>query len=361
MDKREKIKIGKWESDSEFADRKKEVEAEINQQATADITKLKSDYQKEIDDNTESLERQLWAMLDKSVIVSGSRIKIEFDEYDRNGQRFPLTIADIKNSNVKYPLAIDVRSSNADERNRKCQEVDNNIQTGGYTGYIEYGLVYNESEEKYIVDIRSIELKKLSDSETVASIDMDELRTIAEKARVEQEAKEFAQKAKQYADKTKNMFVLVEGNEKVSSFYISDHEVTQAEYQVVVGNNPSKFIGHNKPVESVSWYDAIEYCNARSKSEGLTACYTIDKDHKDPNSIYLIKWIVTWNKSANGYRLPTETEWDYAAKGGKKSRGYLYSGSDNIDDVAWYDKDAYYFDEGNSTYGTCNINDSIYE
>ena len=139
--------------------------------------------------------------------------------------------------------------------------------------------------------------------------------------------------------KTDSM-ILVEGNETISSFYICDHEVTQAEYRAVTGNRPSYFKGDNKPVENVSWYDAIEYCNALSRKEGLTPCYTIDKDHKDPDntSIYedSIKWIVTWNKSANGYRLPTENEWEWAAKGGKQSKGYTYSGSNNIDDVAWH-------------------------
>ena len=92
----------------------------------------------------------------------------------------------------------------------------------------------------------------------------------------------------------------------VNSFYISKYEVTQREYENVMKNNPSYFKGPNLPVENVSWFDAIEYCNALSRREGLTLAYTITGSGNDR--------IVTWNKNANGYRLPTEEEWVYACR-----------------------------------------------
>ena len=110
----------------------------------------------------------------------------------------------------------------------------------------------------------------------------------------------------------------------VSSFYMCDHEVTQKEYRDVTGYSPSYFSGDNRPVEQVNWFDAIEYCNALSWKEGLEPCYLINGSN------------VTFAFWANGYRLPTEAEWEFAARGGNNSNGYTYSGSDSLENVAWY-------------------------
>ncbi len=92
-----------------------------------------------------------------------------------------------------------------------------------------------------------------------------------------------------------------------NDYYMGKYEVTQALWQAVMGSNPSNFKGDNLPVEEVSWNDCQEFI---SKLNSLTG---------------------------RKFRLPTEAEWEYAARGGKKSRSYQYSGSSNISDVAWYD------------------------
>jgi formylglycine-generating enzyme required for sulfatase activity len=113
----------------------------------------------------------------------------------------------------------------------------------------------------------------------------------------------------------------------VSSFYMSRYEVTQKEYQEVMGTNPSYFKGDNLPVECVSWFDAVEYCNARSRKEGLTPAYTISGSGDNRT--------VAWNRSANGYRLPTEAEWEYACRAGTTTA--YNTGASINNNTGWYE------------------------
>ena len=114
-------------------------------------------------------------------------------------------------------------------------------------------------------------------------------------------------------------------NVSINGFYISKTEVSQAEWNRYMKPANCSTIGDNLPVDNINWFDAIQYCNNRSDAEGLTPCYK--------SMGYGTNRVVSCNFKANGYRLPTEVEWEYSARAKKAT---IYSGSDTADQIAWF-------------------------
>ena len=143
----------------------------------------------------------------------------------------------------------------------------------------------------------------------------------------------------------------------ISDMYVCDHEVTRGEFKEVMGTDPSRGKAYDKdgkeltgdavlnnPVDQVRWKDAIKYCNKLSLKENLTPCYYVNgipdwETYWGPDFD-----VLTYDKEADGYRLPTEAEWEWLARGGEN---YTYAGSNALDDVAWY--------AGNNDKGTIEV------
>lgn len=212
-------------------------------------------------------------------------------------------------------------------------------------------------EEKYSSNVEVITIKALSvfpDGKIREKAINQSLERLLEENSDDEDIMEYLG-IEEVASKEQNPdMVFVEGGRYIPSFfreergvfdlYVSKYQTTQISWREIMGTNPSNFEGERRPVEQISWIEALEYCNKLSEYYGLKPVYKIENDelvaiiHNNGEEVY--PDLADFSKT-EGYRLPTELEWEWFARGGniaiqEKTFNYKYSGSNNMLEVAWY-------------------------
>ena len=312
------------------------------------------------------------------VVATANDITAFPPEFLRKGRFDEVFFIDFPNEEEReriFEIHLEKRGKMSDDINLK----ELAEETEGYCGADIEEIVKNAVENKFILETENEEEKKITTNnllEATKSIDslsnilsdkIDILKKSYKKFKIKS-ASQKIKNGKRIAGKpTFKDMIIVNGGKYTPSFFNEEREVcnlevckyqtTQDMWMEVMENNPSEFKGERRPVENVSWWDALEFCNKLSEKYGLKPVYDLSQRK---NGILKINQLndkskypdIADFKKTEGFRLPTEVEWEWFARGGEvaiqdRTFNYNYSGSNNLDEVAWHN--------GNSENRTHNV------